>query len=48
MMLGAQVRSQSGDQVAALMTELAMTATLTICGRLEASGEACRAQAPNQ
>ena len=31
-----------------LMIELAMTVTLMICGRLVASGEACRAQAQNQ
>ena len=43
-----QVPSPSGGQVAALMTEQAMTATLTTCVRLEASGAVCRAQAPSR
>ena len=43
-----QVQSPSGGQVAALMTEQAMTAILMTCARLGVSGAACRAQAPNR
>ena len=43
-----QVLNPSGGQVAALMTEQAMTAILTTCVRLGVSGVACRAQAPNR
>lgn len=46
--LGPQVQSQRGDRVVVLMIEPAMIVISTTCGRLEASGEACRAQAPNQ